>query len=234
MLKKIFRRIILWIPKYSIIPLIAGFLFNTFIYGGVMPIAKSWYHYDFTTSLDRLIPVIPSFVVIYLGCYLFWGINYILIAKQGKEHFYRFQVADLLSRLICLIFFLLLPTTNTRPELLGNSIYEQLLSFVWSIDPPVNLFPSIHCLVSWFCYIGIRGQKAVPKWYQRFSCIFAICVFLSTQFTKQHYMIDIVGGVAIAELTYLFGQKTNFYRLNCSFFEAMNRKFGIVEERAGE
>ena len=234
MLKKLFFGVVSWVPPYSIIPLIVGFLFNTLIYKGVMPIAENWYHHDFTTDFDRLVPIIPEFVIIYLGCYIFWIINYILIAKQGKEHFYRFWVADFTSRIVCLIFYLALPTTNIRPELAGTGICEALLNWVWSIDPAVNLFPSIHCLVSWFCYIGIRGQEQVPKWYRAFSCIFAILVCLSTQFTKQHYVIDIVGGVALAELTYLLGRKTNLYKGVQNFFERMNQKYGLVKERVAE
>lgn len=212
------------IPTYSIIPLLAGLLLNNIIYTGVMPIAKNWKHYDFTTAFDRLVPVIPSFTIIYLGCYLFWAVNYILIAKQGKEHFYRFQVADFMSRFICLFFYLVLPTTNVRPEIGNDGIFEQLLLWVWSIDPPVNLFPSIHCLVSWFCYIGIRGQRMVPKWYRICSCIMAILVCLSTQFTKQHYIIDVIAAVFIAEFTYAIGQKTKIYQIHMRFFEAVNQK----------
>lgn len=225
-------KIISWIPKYSVIPLISGFLLNTLIYEGVMFFIKGRHQFDFTTNLDRAIPLVPSFVVIYLGCYIFWVFNYLLIAKQGKEHFYRFQVADLTSRFICLFFFLVIPTTNIRPELSLDGWADYALAFVWNIDPPMNLFPSIHCLVSWFCYIGIRGQKTIPKWYQRVSLIFAILVFLSTQFTKQHYWIDVVGGVVIAELTYYLGRKTNLYHINAAFFEKLNQMLKI--ERGGD
>lgn len=221
-----------WIPLYSIIPLIACFTFNSIVYSGVMPLTANRYHYDFTTSLDRKVPLIPEFLIIYFGCYLFWMVNYILIARQGKEHFYRFQVADLLSRAICFCFFLLIPTTNVRPEIVEMGMFSQLLEFLYQIDPATNLFPSIHCLVSWFCYIGIRGQKQVPKWYRGFSCVFAILVFVSTQVTKQHYIVDIIGAVIIAEFTYKVGQKTNIYHINKNFFEKINRRFGW-EQKGG-
>lgn len=31
--------------------------------------------------------------------------------------------------------------------------------------------PSIHCLVSWFCYIGIRGRSNIPKAYRGFHAV---------------------------------------------------------------
>lgn len=199
------------IPLYSIIPLIACFAFNTVVYYGTMIINTNRYQYDFTTDFDRSVPVIPGFVIIYFVCYVFWIVNYLMIGKIGKEHCMRFVLADMCSRFICALFFILLPTTNIRPEILGNGFSDNILQYLYVIDAPVNLFPSIHCLVSWFCYIGIRGKKQIPRWYRAFSCIFALAVCLSTQFTKQHYIIDLIGGIFIAEVTYYVANHTRFY-----------------------
>jgi len=199
------------IPLYCVIPLITCFAFNTLVYYGAMTINNHRFHYDFTTNFDRGVPIIPVFVIIYFVCYAFWAINYIIIGRIGREHCMRFVFADISSRCVCLAFFILIPTTNIRPEIFGNGIGEQLLRHLYSIDHPENLFPSIHCLVSWFCFIGIRGQKQVPRWYRIFSCVFAIMVCLSTQFTKQHYIIDLFGGIIIAELTYYIAHHSEWY-----------------------
>ena len=175
-----------WVRLYSIIPLISVFAFNCLIYWGTMSITADWYHFDFTTKLDRMVPLVPWTIVIYLGCYLFWAVNYIMAGHLEKKEFYRFVTADLLSRVVCGIFFVVLPTTNVRPELPTDSIFYPAMQWLWNTDQAVNLFPSIHCLVSWFCYIAIRGNKKFPRWYRWFSCIFAIAVFISTQTTKQH------------------------------------------------
>lgn len=212
-----------WIPAYAVIPLLSCLAVNCLVYTGIAPLADSWKHYDFTLAFDRAVPLVPEFVIIYLGCYLFWGINYILIAGLGKEHCYRFVTADIMSRLICCAFFLLLPTTNVRPVLTGGGVWENILQFVYNMDAPTRLFPSIHCLVSWFCYIGIRGQKKVPKWYRVFSCIFALLVCVSTQFTKQHYIIDVFGGIIIAEVTYYIAFHTKCYRPLERLFERINK-----------
>ena len=70
---------------------------------------------------------------------------------------------------------------------------------------PTNLFPSIHCLVSWFCAIGLRGTR-VSTWYKVFSYAFAIAVCISTQLTKQHYIVDVFGGILLAEISLLIGE----------------------------
>lgn len=213
------------LPLYTIIPLISAFTLNTLIYSGSMSICKNWHHYDFTSSLDRMVPVIPEWVYIYLGCYLFWIINYILVARVHKDDpdgFYRYITTDMMSRIVCGLFFFGLPTTNMRPAIVGSGLAEHLLRWVYSIDQPANLFPSIHCLVSWMCFIGIRGNKRVPRWYRIFSCIFALLVVVSTQVTKQHYLIDAIGGILLAEVLYAWNKRSNAYLYVKGFFERVN------------
>lgn len=213
-----------WIPEYGIISLIACFLINCFIYWGTQFIIKDRYQYDLTSALDNKIPFIKEWVVIYLGCYVFWGINYILVSREGKDKWFRFAFADILAKIICGIIFIVLPTTNIRPQVTGNDIFSFLMRFVYYVDLPINLFPSLHCLVSWYCFIGIRRSKKIPFWYKVFSCVFAILVCLSTQFTKQHYLIDIAGGILIAELCYFFACRTQIYIYLEKMFFRLNRK----------
>ena len=83
--------------------------------------------------------------------------------------------------------------------------------WLYSVDAADNLFPSIHCLVSWFCYIGIRGRKEIPVWYQRTSLGIAVLVFISTLLTKQHVLIDVAGGVLLGSVCFQIGKKTRLY-----------------------
>jgi len=213
----------IWIPEYGFISLIACFFANCFIYWGTQLIMRGKYHYDFASELDGKIPFIKEWVVIYLGCYIFWVINYILITREGKEKWFRFAFADVLAKFICGIFFIFLPTTINRPTVTGNDIFSIIMRFLYYIDLPVNLFPSLHCLVSWNCFVGIRGSKTVPFWYKVFSCTFAVMVCLSTQFTKQHYLIDAAGGILLAEICYFISCHTQMYRYFEKMFLRLNR-----------
>ena len=114
-----------WIPKYSIIPLITALVLNTLVYSGTMVLCKGLYHHDFTTAFDRMVPVIPEFTSIYLICYVFWVVNYIMTARISREHMYRFLTADYLSRIVCGILFVFLPTTLVRPEITGTGFWDQ-------------------------------------------------------------------------------------------------------------
>lgn len=207
-IRKMITRIL---PEYGFLPIVCAFMFNNLVYGGSKLIAGDWYHHNIESSFDQRIPFIPETLVIYFGCYLFWAANYILIARQDKKQVYQFFAGDMLSRVVCLVFYLVYPTTNTRPVLMDEGFWNTAMSWLYSIDSASNLFPSIHCLVSWFCFIGIRKNNKIPLWYRTFSCIMAILVFISTLTTKQHVLMDVAGGVLLAELCYWLGRHTRIY-----------------------
>ena len=218
------KRVNKWLPFYAMIPLVFVFAFNCIVYWTTMALGKEWYHYDFTLSFDRAVPFVPGWIYIYLSCYLFWIVNYVLSAHFGKPRFYRFIAADLTSRVICLALYMFLPTTNIRPELLGSGISMDLMRWLYAADQPVNLFPSIHCLVSWLAYIAVRGQTKIPRWYRCFSCLFALAVIASTQFTKQHYIVDAIAAIAIAEGMWWLSNRFPYYKIAEHAFERINHK----------
>ena len=201
------------IPAYGIFPVIFSFVFNCLVYSGSRLIAGGWHHYNIESSLDRGIPFIPQFLLVYFGCYIFWGVNYIMAARQEREQVYRFFTADFLSRCVCLVIFLAFPTTNTRPVIEGNGFWNQAALWLYSIDDADNLFPSIHCLVSWFSYLAVRGQEKIPGWYKNVSWIIAVLVFISTLVTKQHVLVDVAGGIALAQICFMIGQRTSLYKI---------------------
>lgn len=221
------------IPLHGIIPLLCCFGLNMVVYSGSMIICADWKHYDFTTALDQMVPLVPEWMYIYFGCYLFWVVNYIMVARIHKDEldeFYRFVTTDMMSRIVCGIFFFLMPTTNIRPEVVGDTFADTLLRFLYSVDQPTNLFPSIHCLVSWMCYIGIRGNKKVPRWYRGFSCVFALLVVISTQTTKQHYIADAIAGLLIAEGLFSLNKRINAYKYVRRFFDRIHLKLGFISK----
>lgn len=205
--------------RYIFLPLSIVFLLQFLTYYGTKAITASFHAHDLTTAFDRAVPLIPWFIYIYLGSYAFWIINYLLASKAGRKHFYAVTACALLCYLVCAVIFIVFPTTYERPELIAHTFSEKLINYVFSVDTPVNLFPSMHCLLSWICYICVRGKKQISAAYRVFSLIFAILVCVSTQVVKQHYVVDIFGGILIAELMWLIVKKARLYRVTYSIFE---------------
>ena len=150
-------------------------LLNSIVYWGGQHIAAGFHHWDMTTALDRMIPLVPGWVVVYVGAFPFWAVNYVLMAR-GQD-WYRIMTAEVLAKLLCGVVFLAVPTTNVRPELAGNGFGEMLLGLVYEMDAPTNLLPSIHCLESWICFAGLRGASgysAVVPGIFRCICCFGL------------------------------------------------------------
>jgi hypothetical protein len=215
------------LPSWAVLPLAAVLVANGIAYYGSRLLADHRFHHDLTTSLDNKIPLIPGFVWIYILAFVFWIINYILAAKRGKDMFYRFIATDLTVHLICFLVFVIFPTTNVRPEIAGNSLSEKMLSFIYAMDggsKPFNLFPSIHCYVSWLCYRGLKGAKEIPRWYQKASGVMACLVIVSTQVLKQHYLWDAVAAVALVEAAWYFYRIPSRVQVFRGFFERLPEK----------
>lgn len=210
---QILKKLNHYLPKYSYMPLLICVIFDFSVYSGSRLFYSNRIFHNLTTTLDNKIPLIPVFILIYLGSYIFWIANYLLICSLNKEHCYRFITADLLGKLVCFISYVSFPTTNIRPTITASGIFVDMLKFLYKIDAATNLFPSIHCLVSWYCFVGIRNCKNIPAWYRYFSLFIAILICISTLTTKQHVIVDVLGGVALAELTWQLSLYLQPYKL---------------------
>ena len=121
--------------------------------------------------------------------------------------------------------------TAPGPEITGSGLWNDLLRLLYTIDAPDNLFPSIHCLVSWFCFVGIRGRKNISRWYKVFSCGAALAVCVSVLTTKQHGILDVFAGIFLAEFFFWLGMNTNLYRIHQRWLQPVSQ--GIFGREKG-
>ena len=117
---KIKEKITNIIPEYAIFPLILALTVNNCIYIGVAQFRNMLSFSSLATTLDERIPLITPFVIFYVLAYVQWVLNYVLIGRNSKELCYRFVSGDILSKIICLFFFVFFPTTLVRPEITGT------------------------------------------------------------------------------------------------------------------
>lgn len=177
----------------------AALLWNQLVYWGGAALAETRHHYQFSTALDRAIPLIPWTVCIYFGCYAFWALHYCLCAAVPTRT-RRFFTADFIAKGVCFVFFVGLPTTMARPAVQGLNVWESLVRALYILDAPVNLFPSIHCLNSWLCWASARDIPAFSRGYKAFALCAAVAVCVSTLTLRQHVLLDVAGGILLAEV----------------------------------
>lgn len=177
----------------------AALLWNQLVYWGGAALAETRHHYQFSTALDRAIPLIPWTVCIYFGCYAFWALHYCLCAAVPTRA-RRFFTADFIAKGVCFVFFVGLPTTMARPAVQGLNVWGSLVRALYILDAPVNLFPSIHCLNSWLCWASARDIPAFSRGYKAFALCAAVAVCVSTLTLRQHVLLDVAGGILLAEV----------------------------------
>lgn len=196
-MKKLLTR--LW-PRHTILPLLSVILFNFLAFSVTKWILGGYTVYDLTTSWDRAIPFIPAFVLLYAAAFVQWVVGYTVIAHESSTALYRAVGADIVAKLLCAAIFLAFPMTMERPEITGTGLFDRGMKLVYFFDAPTNLFPSIHVLESWMVARCAFGLKKPPKWYKWVMCAVSLGVFASVLFVKQHVLLDIAGGIAVAEL----------------------------------
>ena len=153
-------------------------------------------------ALDRLIPLQPVWSLIYGALYLFLIVLPVLVICH-QDLIRRTVRAYLLIWLTAYAFFLAYPTVAPRPDgdvVPGAGFGAWGLRILYDADPPLNCFPSLHVAHSFV------GAFAVWRLHARlgvFALACAAIVGLSTLFTKQHYVLDVAGGVALAYAAYL-------------------------------
>lgn len=173
-------------------------------YFGARILVSARVHYDMTLPIDQITPFLPWTIVIYCSCFLFWTVVYTWMAAQKQKVVGHFFLMHFIGILICFTFFIILPTTNIRPAVHGGDIWSWMVRIQYRFDEANNLFPSIHCMVSWLCWIGLRKQRGeCPKWFCRCSFVVALAVFISTLTVKQHVIVDVIGAIRVAEIANL-------------------------------
>jgi membrane-associated phospholipid phosphatase len=188
------------IPNYGWVMLISFLALNIGTYWGARLFILDADKFNLTTPLDKIIPIRTEWIIVYVLAYVQWAVGFIAAARERKGICYHILGGELIAKMFCLIFFIVMPVTISRPEITGNAPWDSLTRLIYSIDTPDCLFPSIHCLESYICFRGAILSEKLPRWYTWATGIFSLLVFASTVLVKQHFVVDIIAGVIVGEI----------------------------------
>ena len=190
--------------RYFLAAFAIALLANQIPYQIARLLSRGMDHYDLSLPIDAAVPFLPWTVSIYFfGCFIFWFFLYRRVAALPRQTADRFFCANLLGKIICIFFFVFLPTGITRPELTEPGFWNLFLRLVYRLDDPYNLFPSLHCFIAWLCWTGIRGNRQVSALWRVSALLMGIIVCISTLTTRQHVILDVAGGILLSELCWL-------------------------------
>jgi membrane-associated phospholipid phosphatase len=151
-------------------------------------------------ALDHAFPLVPAWALIYGALYLFLILLPIFMVRQDdliRRTVYAYLLIWMTSYLF---FFALYPTEAPRPgRVVGEGFAVWGLRALYSADPPYNCFPSLHVAHS---FVSALACSRVHRPLGFTATIGAALVALSTLYTKQHYVLDVIGGIVLAFAAY--------------------------------
>lgn len=179
------------------------FILNAFIYFFIKLFIKDYNLIG--SSLDNLIPFLPSFIYFYMIWYPFEIYSLFLVYKADKKHYIKTIVSLVLSLIIMHLIFITYPTMVNRPDIDSfNSLTTLIVYIAFKSDTPVNCFPSGHCILCFIMIFSILKSKNITFKIKSTIISLNILIILSTIFVKQHVLIDIIGALIVSIISFYF------------------------------
>lgn len=146
-------------------------------------------------ALDGALPLVPAWSIVYGALYLFLILLPVFLVRTD-EHIRRTVFAYLFIWIAAYVFFAVYPTIAPRPaQVAAEGFAVWGLRALYSADPPYNCFPSLHVAHS---FVSAMACVRVHRGVGIMAIVCAALVALSTLFTKQHYVLDVIAGVLLA------------------------------------
>jgi len=158
---------------------------------------RFWIHFP----PDDRIPFCEYFILPYFLWYGYLLGTFFFFFFKDVPAFYtlcRLLIPGMLfSLLICTVFpnglALRVPIDAEK------NIFAGLTAFLWRIDTPTNVFPSMHVYASLAVHASISKSAVfrTRKGLLCFSFLLMCAIILSTVFLKQHSVLDVLGAFVL-------------------------------------
>jgi len=174
-------------------------------FGGYFWIARS---VDPTTTVslatpwDARIPFVPASIFAYASVYVLIALPIFVVESRALFRRAAWAYATMVT--VCLLCFRFFPVSGAelRPALDGLKTSPFVLwglRLNYALDPPLNLFPSLHLagasLAALTAWKARRGYGLVA-----FAAVGIVAVSVCT--VKQHFWVDAVAGIGLALAVY--------------------------------
>lgn len=151
-------------------------------------------------ALDRAIAVAPEWMLVYASLYVFIIPLPVLVVRQ-QDLFRRGLQGYLTVMLFAYVCFLSYPTVAPRPGTVqGDGFAAWSLRLLYDMDPPYNCFPSLHVAYS---FVAALACSRVHRGVGVAATIWAALIGVSTLYTKQHYVADVIVGALSGCVAYV-------------------------------
>ncbi|QTD45433.1 phosphatase PAP2 family protein [Ottowia testudinis] len=160
------------------------------------------------SALDRAIPFWPASGWVYLAQFALLAAAFLSLPTAAARR--RFIAAGWVMQALAIACFLGWPVRFPR-ELFNlpadtPAMHAQLVDWVRGADQPVNCLPSLHAANAVLC-VAALARGAARRWWLALLPLALACI-VSTLTFKQHYVADVVAGLALgAAVSWFFWRR---------------------------
>ncbi len=159
--------------------------------------------YKFKTWLDNHIKYSRIFIIPYISLYLYIVYSVFVVNLSIRPLLLTSLIA---TNTIATVFWYLVPNGVNRDKVPVKNFLDKIANFIYSHDGDTNGFPSGHVFLSLICSYYLFASSS-----NFLYLIFGIIIAVSTVYTKQHYVIDILGGIIFGSLGILASKYLLFH-----------------------
>ena len=172
----------------------AFYLYFSYTLTGSYAFFKPWHPY--LTPVDTWMPFLPGTVWIYLSHIgmLFTGWWWVVKNPACTRAFWALVLCSVLATFYFFFFPTELPR-HTLDAISADPATTAAWAFLLQADHPTNSFPSMHVAMSALTAVGL--MRSHPHWGW-LAPVWTAAIALSTLTTKQHVLIDVMGGIGLA------------------------------------
>lgn len=149
------------------------------------------------SALDEAIPFIDWTIGVYLSQFalLFLALWLFDDSPARSRTFYGMMLATMIVAPV----FIFWPTEIPRQPVTGEDIMARLWRALYFIDPATNNLPSLHVALAGLAAIRFAWAGGFWRWL---GPSWAVMIAVSTLTTKQHILVDVLGGILLAAASY--------------------------------
>jgi len=167
--------------------------------------------------LDDYIPFVDIFIIPYLLWFVYIPAAWLFLFFKDKKEFYKFCIYLYGGMSICLFICTIFPNgQNLRVHLdFNENILVHLLGFIYNSDSNTNVFPSIHVFNSIAIHLALMKSAHIKRghWIYMISLSVMLLICMSTIFLKQHSLLDVLAGTALAIVLYYLVYEVDYKRV---------------------
>ncbi|MDD3129177.1 MAG: phosphatase PAP2 family protein [Candidatus Izemoplasmatales bacterium] len=209
---------------------------------GNMEMASIGVNYSYIfESFNNIVPFWPWTVYPYIIAYPFWTGTFIYISIRSKDSMYTIMTMAIITFIICGIWYFFWQSTVydwrfTSGIFLNNDVLtprtdlsfeESIVLWIYRSAMPLNAMPSLHTLMSWLCVIALRMDKKIPTFAKIIIWVLSLSIIISTQTIKQHYIIDVIVGLALAEASYWVLRNSRIVKVFAKWVSSFSKKLRL-------